>query len=84
MVSSKRNGIGGPELSTDPRQLYVSYLTADELSASLERIDRKLFTPHEPMAKSYRKVLLDIRMDLYRELGRRQLTLLKDSADESR
>lgn len=69
-------GNRGPELSTQPVQLYVSYLTADELVASVGRITDKLSTPGTGLSTRQRQQLLDIRQDLLRELGRRQLTLL--------
>jgi hypothetical protein len=71
-------GFSVNEFSTDPRQLYVSYLTANELAASIERIDRKLLTTRHDRYHGYSRLLRDIRTDLLKELGSRQLRILED------
>lgn len=67
----------GPQLSTEPCQLYVSYLTTRELVACVERIDDKLSTPGVRLTNTERELLRGIRADLLRELGRRQLSLFE-------
>lgn len=64
-------------MSTDPVQLYVSYLTTNELAASIQRITDKLSTPGGVPDERRRRLLITVRDDMHRELGRRQLTLLE-------
>jgi hypothetical protein len=61
-------------LSTDPCQFYVSYLTADALAAAVADIDRKLSTKPRELSTRQVQVLRGVRQDMLRELGRRQLT----------
>jgi hypothetical protein len=77
-VASQR--FGGLEFSTDPCQLYVSYLTADQLAASIQRIDHKLLTMPRAERRKRGELLKSIRRDLAAELGARQLTLICDWA----
>lgn len=81
-VASQR--FAGLEFSTDPGQLYVSYLTADQLAASIQRIDDKLLTMSQQERRKRGELLKTVRRDLSHELSNRQLTLMEfeDSGQE--
>jgi len=69
-----------PELSTDPSQLYVQYLSTDAIAAAVAKIDEDLSTRGGEFSTRQKQVHRAVRADLMRELGRRQLRILDNGA----
>jgi hypothetical protein len=62
-------------LSTHPPKLYVNYLLTSELVRAIERVEQKLCTAEVQRNLKRKQVLENVRSDLLRELGGRQLQL---------
>lgn len=62
-------------MSTDPVQMYVDYLSTDEVVASYHRVLDKLSTGKGVLTNKQRRLLQLLAWDLLLELDRRQGTL---------
>lgn len=73
---SLRKGAECSEMTySDPEELYVSYLSTDELVASLGRLEQKLSTMRGLESSAKYRVLQQVKKDLLYAIELRQLLL---------